>query len=61
MEEDKIIFFLSFIGERIVRLWKNALIEEAYSTGTNGTEIEFETFTMFVKKFKKAFEPLSPI
>ena len=36
-------------------------MEKAYSVGTNGTEVGFENFTAFVKKFKKAFKPLSPI
>ena len=36
-------------------------MEQAYSVGTEGAEVEFETFAAFVEKFKKAFEPLSPI
>ena len=41
--------------------WKNALMEEAYFVGIDGAKVEFRTFTAFVEKFKKAFEPLSPI
>ena len=36
-------------------------MEEAYSVGTDGAEVGFETFATFVEKFKKAFEPLSPV
>ena len=60
-EEDKIIFVLSFMEGGTAGLWKNALIEEAYSVGIDGAKVGFETFAAFVEKFKKAFEPLSPV
>ena len=60
-EKDKIIFILSFMKRGTAEPWKNALMEEAYSVGTNGAEIGFEIFAAFVEKFKKAFELLSPI
>ena len=61
MEKDKIIFVLSFMKGRMARPWKNVLMEEAYSGGTNDAKIGFKTFATFVKKFKKAFELLSPV
>ena len=60
-EEDKIIFVLSFMEGGTAGLWKNAIMEEAYAAGTDGSEVGFGTFTAFVEKFKKAFEPLSPV
>ena len=36
-------------------------MEEAYTVGTDGAEVGFGTFAVFIEKFKKAFEPLSPI
>ena len=36
-------------------------MEAAYTVGTDGTEVGFGTFTAFVEKFKKVFEPLSPV
>ena len=41
--------------------WKNALMEKAYSVGTDSTEVGFGTLAAFIEKFKKAFEPLSPV
>ena len=60
-EKDKIIFVLLFMEGGTAEPWKNALMEEAYSVGTNGAKIGFETFAAFIEKFKKVFEPLSPI
>ena len=60
-EEDKIIFVLLFMEGGIAGPWKNAIMEEAYAVGMDGAEVGFETFAAFIKKFKKAFEPLSPI
>ena len=36
-------------------------MEAAYTLGMDGMEVGFGTFTAFVEKFKKAFEPLSPV
>ena len=36
-------------------------MEEVYAVGTDGAKVGFGTFAAFVEKFKKAFEPLSPI
>ena len=36
-------------------------MEEAYAVGTDGAEVGFGTFAVFIEKFKKAFEPLSPV
>ena len=60
-KKDKVIFVLLFMEGGTAGLWKNTLIEEAYSVGTNSAKVGFETFAAFVKKFKKAFEPLSPV
>ena len=60
-DEDKIIFVLSFMEGGIAGPWKNAIMETAYTVGTDGTEVGFGTFTAFVKKFKKAFEPFLPV
>ena len=60
-DEDKIIFVLSFMEGGTAGPWKNAIMEAAYTLGTDGTEVGFGTFTVFVEKFKKAFEPLSPV
>ena len=58
-KKDKVIFVLLFIEGGTAEPWKNTLMEEAYSVGTNGAKVGFGTFAAFVKKFKKAFEPLS--
>ena len=36
-------------------------MEEAYSVGMDSAEVGFGTFAAFIEKFKKAFEPLSPV
>ena len=41
--------------------WKNAIMEEAYTIGTDGAEVAFGTFAAFIEKFKKAFKPLLPV
>ena len=60
-KKDKVIFILLFMEGGTAGPWKNTLIEEAYFVGTNGAKVGFGTFAAFVEKFKKAFEPLSPI
>ena len=36
-------------------------MEEAYTISMNNAKIEFETFSVFIRKLKKTFKPLLPV
>ena len=58
-DEKKIGFVLSLLNEGEVGAWKEQFIQEIFDkTVKNGaTEMNFGTFTDFVKRLKESFEP----